>query len=101
MDKCAYKPMMSDHEIGRRRVWQEKVYEELLKPKTPGVVTVGKDEFITLPGMFAPRWMDSSLFAEVLSKKITSKDFVLDLGTGSGIQVLYRQRTVQKLFLLI
>ena len=36
--------------------------------------------------MFAPLWMDSSLFAAVIGKEIKPDEFVLDLGTGSGIQ---------------
>ena len=89
MTKSEYKPLMSQDEIEKRRSWQEEVYKNLSKTKKKETVRVLGTEFVILPGMFAPRWMDSSLLAEVIKENILKDQSVLDLGTGSGIQGIF------------
>jgi release factor glutamine methyltransferase len=49
-------------------------------------------DLIILPGMFAPKWGDSSLLAKVVSENIKKDELVLDLGTGSGIQGIFASK---------
>ena len=82
----AHKPLMSNKEIERRKIWQEKTYQNLKSITQQRTVTVSGRKLIVLPGMFAPLWEDSSLLAQAVKKETKRGDRVLDLGTGTGIQ---------------
>ena len=91
-----YTPLMSDKEIAIRKVWQEKVYQKLVKIKQEKEVTVLGKKFTILPGVFAPLWGDSILLARVIKSTIKENKTVLDLGTGCGIQGIFAAKNGAK-----
>jgi len=46
-------------------------------------------ELYICPGVFAPLWTDSIILAKAVKKEVKKGDFVLDLGTGTGIQAIF------------
>ncbi|RJQ15495.1 DUF2431 domain-containing protein [Candidatus Woesearchaeota archaeon] len=84
-----YKPMLSQKEIEKRRLWQEKVYTDLKDINTERTVTVLNKKIKVLPGVFAPLWGDSLLLAKSVKQEIKKGESVLDVGTGSGIQGIF------------
>lgn len=84
-----YKPLMSQKEIERRKIWQEKVYSNLKNITKKRKVRIAGKNLLILPGMFAPFWGDSILLANMVKKETRKGDTVLDLGTGTGIQGVF------------
>lgn len=80
---------MSQKEIKKRKVWQDKVYKSLKEVKKVRIVSVLGKKLTVLPGMFAPLWGDSISLAKVIQKEVKKTDSVLDLGTGSGVQGIF------------
>ncbi|MEK6889358.1 MAG: HemK2/MTQ2 family protein methyltransferase [Nanoarchaeota archaeon] len=84
-----YKPLMDEKEIQRRRKWQDEVYNNLEEINNEKEVEVLEKKLIVLPKMFAPLWGDSLLLAKNILKETKDSDYVLDLGTGTGIQGIF------------
>ena len=91
-----HKPMMSKEEVEKRRIWQEEVYQTLKKIDKECEVCVMGKKIMALPGVFAPLWGDSLSLAEVVQKETKQGDFVLDLGTGTGIQGVFSAEKASK-----
>lgn len=91
-----YKPMLSNDEIEKRRLWQDEVYKELKKIKNKQMMKVLGKEIIVIPGLFAPIFVDSITLAETVRTETLDGDYVLDLGTGTGIQGLFAAEKAAK-----
>lgn len=83
-----YKPLLPKEEIKKRKIWQNKVFSELVKIKNERIVNILGINIHVLKGVFAPLWEDSRLLAGSIKNSISRKDKVLDLGSGSGIQAV-------------
>lgn len=81
-----YRPTMSGDEIRRRREWWDRVRQDLLETKEERTVEVLGRELVVLPEVFPPVWPDSVLLAKAVQEEVKEDDYVLDLGTGSGVQ---------------
>ncbi len=84
-----YKPLMSEKEIKKRKLWQEEVYKQLKLIKTKRIVNVLGKKLIIFPNVFAPLWGDSTILAKIVRRETKQGDRVLDLGTGTGIQGIF------------
>ena len=91
-----YKPRMAEEEIQKRKVWQEEVYNKLVSIREKREVSVLGKEFIVLPGMFAPIFEDSRIFAKAILGEVKPTDSVLDLGTGTGVQGIFAAQKAAK-----
>lgn len=79
--------MLSESEIEKRRVWQEKIYRILKNIKRMRKRVLGK-EFLVLPDVFPLLW-DSEVLAKAVRKEARKGDIVLDMGTGTGVQAVF------------
>lgn len=91
-----YKPLLSEKEIKKRKIWQEQVYQKLKTIKEKQIVNVLGKEIIILPGLFAPVFEDSKFLAQAVKDEVKEGDIVLDLGTGTGIQGIFAAEKVLK-----
>ncbi len=91
-----YEPYLSIKEISKRRIWQENVYQHLKNQKeTYKVKILGKEIFVC-PEVFAPLWQDSILLAKSVRTETKENDFVLDMGTGTGVQAVFAAEKASK-----
>lgn len=88
---------MSKKQIEKRRVWQEKVYQKLKEIKSKRKIRVLGKKFLVLPRIFAPTFPDPILLAKAVKKETKKEDFVLDLGTGTGIQGIFAAEKASKI----
>jgi len=91
-----YKPMMTKKEIVKRKAWHEQVYQNLKSITEQIEIKILGYKFCVLSGMFAPLWYDSTLLAKIVKKNTKQGDFVLDLGTGSGIMAAIAAKKASK-----
>lgn len=87
---------MNEEEIRKRKQWQEEVYKKLEQVTEEKEINVLGKKFTILPGMFAPLWGDSLLLAKNVLKETKKEDYVLDLGTGTGIQGIFAAEKAAK-----
>ncbi len=92
----AYKPLMPEREISKRRAWQAKVYQTLRQNRKIRKTIVLDKEIRVTPDVFAPLWGDSILLAKMVRKETKQGDFVLDMETGTGIQAIFAAEKAAK-----
>lgn len=93
---AVYKPLMSKKEIEKRKIWQEKVYQKLKAINKKNKINVLGKEILILPGIFAPFWGDSLLLPTAVLKETKKDDYVLDLGSGTGVQGIFAAKKASK-----
>jgi len=84
-----YTPFLHEAEIEKRREWQEQIYQNLKDARDEYKVQVLGKELYVCPNVFAPLWGDSIVLAETVLEETKEGDYVLDLGTGTGIQAIF------------
>jgi release factor glutamine methyltransferase len=84
-----YIPLMSKEEIERRIKYQNQIYLTLKDINEKKEFEIFGKEIIVLPGIFVPMWGDSLLLAKAIKEIAREGDFVLDLGTGTGVQGIF------------
>lgn len=87
---------MAGCEIQKRRAWQEHIYQTLKKNKNARKARVLGKEFFVCPEVFAPLWGDSIILAKMVRKETKQGDFVLDMGTGTGVQAIFAAEKAAK-----
>lgn len=90
-----YKPMLSEKEIQKRRVFQEKIYQAMKSIKRKSKIRIIGKTFLILPGVFPPFW-ESSFLAKAVRKETREGDYCLDMGTGTGIQAIFAAEKAEK-----
>lgn len=96
-DNMAYKSLMTEQEIKKRKDFQDKVYySELRRFKGERDINVLGIDIHISEGVFSSQWEDSRLLAETVKQNVDNKDYVLDLGTGSGIQAIFSAKNGAK-----
>lgn len=91
----SYKPLMPEKEISKHRAFQEKIYRKLKSIKKKQKIKVLTKELFVLPSVFAPLW-ESALLAKSVRKETKQGDFVLDMGTGRGVQAIFAAEKAAK-----
>ena len=84
-----YVPTLPDAEVERIRRWHEKAYESALEEQGSTSRTFGYlGARVTVPPGVMPVTSMSYVLGEAVRAEVRSDEFVLDMGTGSGINAI-------------
>ena len=81
-----YIPHMSDDEVNLRRQWHDALYRKIEDRKTVRMQYLGR-RLVVPREVTPPAWM-SKLLGKTILEEVRENDFVLDMGTGSGINAI-------------
>jgi len=91
-----YISLISKTEEKRRKKWQGLISKTLKKIKGGEKIKILGLEFYLCRGVFAPLWTDSVILAKTIEREVKEEDFVLDVGTGIGIQAIFAAKKKAK-----
>ena len=81
-----YIPHMSDDEVNLRKQWHDALYKKMEDRKAVRMQYLGRRLFVPRE-VTPPAWM-SKLLGKTILEEVRESDFVLDMGTGSGINAI-------------
>ena len=81
-----YIPHMSDDEVNLRKQWHDALYKKMEDRKAVRMQYLGR-RLVVPREVTPPAWM-SKLLGKTILEEVRESDFVLDMGTGSGINAI-------------